>query len=328
MIKHYFKPAWWLRNPHLQTIYAKFAGGKREVYTRKEIFELSDGDFLDCRWAGGDVGPIVIILHGLEGSVESHYAKGMLQAAQQRGWRAVVVHFRSCGENLNRLPRGYHSGDTSDVQEFITALKAKEPHTPMMAIGYSMGGNVLLKWLGETRGTSPLMAAVAVSVPFELHVASDRIRKGISSQYQKYFLKPLREKLLCKIAQHQLQIDPSSVMAVQSIYDFDDSFTAPLHGFKSAMDYYLQSSSRYFMNSIQVPTLVIHAKDDPFMSPALIPSRDEVSPYVKLEIYEQGGHVGFVSGWNPFNPQYWLEQRIPAYFEEQLHLSRKPWRIA
>lgn len=328
MKKHYFKPAWWLRNPHLQTIYAKFAGSKREVYTRKEIFELSDGDFLDCRWTGGTVGPIVIILHGLEGSVESHYAIGMLQAAQQQGWRAVVVHFRSCGDTLNRLPKGYHSGDTSDLQEFVTHLKAREPHTPLMAIGYSMGGNVLLKWLGEVGDDCPLMSAVAVSVPFELHVASHRIRQGLSSRYQEYFLKPLRDKLLMKIQEHHLAIDPNAVRAVQSIFDFDENFTAPLHGFKDAMDYYVKCSSRYYMHSIKVPTLVIHAKDDPFMSEALIPSHDEVSPYVKLEIYDRGGHVGFVSGWNPFNPQYWLEKRIPAYFDEQLRFCRKPWRIA
>jgi hypothetical protein len=328
MRKHYFKPAWWLRNPHMQTIYAKYAGSKRAVYTRKEIFELSDGDFLDCRWTGGDVGPIVVILHGLEGSSDSHYAKGMLQAAQMNGWRAVVVHFRSCGEEMNRLPRGYHSGDTADVHEFMMQLKAKEPHTPIMAIGYSMGGNVLLKWLGEVGSECPLMAAVAVSVPFELHIASNRVQHGLARWYQEYFLKPLRDKLLFKIQAHHLEIDPGAVKAVRSILEFDEYFTAPLHGFENAMDYYMKSSSRYFMHNIQVPTLVIHAKDDPLMSPSLIPSHDEVSPYVKMEIYDRGGHVGFVSGWNPFNPQYWLEHRIPDYFAEQLRFLRKPWRIA
>jgi predicted alpha/beta-fold hydrolase len=327
-----FRPAWWLRNKHLQTVFARYAGRRRNIETRKEIFELPDGDFLDCRWAGGQVGPIVVILHGLEGSVESHYAKGIMMAAMQQGWRAVLLHFRSCGDELNRLPRGYHSGDTADLQEFMQYLHHKEPNTPIMAVGYSMGGNVLLKWLGESGANNPLIAAIAVSVPFELHIAAENIGKGFCGRlYQNYFLKPLKEKISIKMELHPAElfaIGRNDLPTIRSIKDFDEVITAPMHGFKNAMDYYAQCSSRYFLEKIQVPTLIIHSKDDPFMTEALIPNHDEISPMVRLEVYDKGGHVGFVSGWNPLRPQYWLEKRIPQFIQEQLVALRRPFRVA
>lgn len=330
--KNSFKPAWWLKNNHLQTILARFLGRRRIIDTRKEIFELPDGDFLDCRWYGGNTGPIVVILHGLEGSVESHYAKGMMIAAAEQGWRAVLVHFRSCGGQMNRLPRGYHSGDTGDFNEFMKALQAREPNTPMIAVGYSMGGNVLLKWLGESGENNPLIGAVAVSVPFELHKAADCIGRSVGGRfYENYFLKPMKEKLLRKMAIHPrefFKVDEITLATIRSVKEFDEYITAPMHGFKNAMDYYFQSSSRYFLQKIQVPTLIIHAKDDPFMTEDLIPTHDEISPMVHMELYERGGHVGFISGWNPLRPQYWLEQRIPAFIHEQLQSVTKPWRVA
>lgn len=327
-----FKPAWWLKNKHLQTIFARVLGRRRDILTRKEIFELSDGDFLDCRWVGGEVGPILIILHGLEGSVESHYAKGMLIAAAEQGWRAVLVHFRSCGEDMNRLARGYHSGDTRDLQEFVKSLQSKEPNTPLMAVGYSMGGNVLLKWLGESGVNNPLVAAVAVSVPFELHKAADCIGSSVSGRfYENYFLKPMKEKFLRKFEMHPQEfnhVELSKVMEIRSVKEFDEYITAPMHGFKDALDYYSQCSSRYFLQKIRIPTLIIHAKDDPFMSEDLIPTYDEISSMVSMELYDRGGHVGFISGWNPFRPQYWLEERIPDFMKEKLVALKRPWRVA
>lgn len=325
---HRFKPAWWLKNPHLQTVYARFAGRKRFVSCQQEIVELPDGDFIDCRWAGGDVGPIVIILHGLEGSVESHYVKGMMRAALALGWRAVLVHFRSCGETLNRLPRAYHSGDTGDIHEFVTRLRAREPKTPLMAVGYSLGGNVLLKWLGETGKDNPLVSAVAVSVPFDLDKSTRKMSQGMSWGYQQYFLNPLKKKILEKAQHHVFPFDMATLKSIVSIREYDEHVTAPLHGFKDAMDYYRQSSARIFMPHIQVPTLLIQSEDDPFMAPNTIPSPNEVSPHVRMEVYEKGGHVGFVSGWNPLKPQYWLEKRIPMFFAEQLAALKKPWRVA
>jgi predicted alpha/beta-fold hydrolase len=327
-----FKPAWWLRNNHLQTIFARFAGRRRDIETRKEIFELPDGDFLDCRWVGGQHGPIVLILHGLEGSVESHYAKGMLMAAAENGWRGVLVHFRSCGPDINRLARGYHSGDTADLQEFVSYLQTKEPNTPIIGVGYSMGGNVLLKWMGESGQQNPLVAGIAVSVPFELQIAADSIGRGIGGRmYENYFLKPMKEKITRKMAIHSeelFRLDATKLESIRSVKEFDEYITAPMHGFKSAKDYYSQSSSRYFLEKIQVPTLIIHSKDDPFMTEALIPGHDEISPMVHMEVYDKGGHVGFVAGWNPLRPQYWLEQRIPEFIHEQLLALRRPWRVA
>jgi predicted alpha/beta-fold hydrolase len=327
-----FKPAWWLKNNHLQTIFARYIGRRREIDARKEIFELPDGDFLDCRWVGGNVGPIVVILHGLEGNIESHYAKGMMIKALEQGWRAVLVHFRSCGDDMNRLARGYHSGDTADLQEFMKYLQHKEPNTPMMAVGYSMGGNVLLKWLGESGVNNPLVAAVAVSVPFELHKAADSIGRSMGGRvYENYFLKPMKEKIELKMRMHpnELQyVDLSKLESIRSVREFDEYITAPMYGFKDVMDYYSKSSSRYFLEKIQVPTLIIHAKDDPFMTEDLIPNIDEISPLVSMEVYDRGGHVGFVSGWNPLRPQYWLEQRIPNFMQDQLVAMRRPWRVA
>ncbi len=326
--EHRFRPAWWLKNPHLQTVYARFAGRKRNVFSRQEIFELADGDFLDCRWAGNNVGPIMIILHGLEGSIESHYVKGMMQAAEQIGWRAVLVHFRSCGERLNRLAKNYHSGETADIAEFVAALRAREPNTPLMAIGYSLGGNVLLKWLGETGKENPLTAAVAVSVPFDLAQATEKLGKNMTWAYQRYFLNPLKQKMLKKGEVHEYPFDAATVKAIVSIREYDERITAPLYGFKDAMDYYRQCSSRIFVKHIQVPTLLIQAEDDPFMGPSVIPQPHEISDRVEMEVYPCGGHVGFVSGWNPLKPQYWLEKRIPLFLEEKLLNLRKPWRVA
>jgi len=207
-----FKPAWWLKNKHLQTIYARYMGRRRVIESRKEIFELPDGDFLDCRWVGGDAGPIVLSLHGLEGSVESHYAKGMLMAAQDHGWRAVLVHFRSCGGEINRLARGYHSGDTNDLNEYVKYLQFKEPNTPIIGVGYSMGGNVLLKWLGETAHSNPLVSAIAVSVPFELHKAAEKIGSGVGGR----FYQNTDEKTAAK-AQKKLEKAAGSTLEVLKI---------------------------------------------------------------------------------------------------------------
>ncbi len=323
-----FKPAWWLRNPHLQTVYARYLGRRRYVKTRKELFELADGDFLDLRWTGGNVGPIIVILHGLEGSVESHYAKGMLRAAQRQGWRAVLAHFRTCGGQLSRLPRAYHSGDTQDFAELVKYLKVREPNTPIIAVGYSMGANVLLKWLGESADQNPLDAAVAVSVPFELHKVSETIGGVLSGKYEQYFLKPLKRKILNILENHDLPLDVNQVIALRSLREYDDYVTAPLHGFKDAKDYYTQCSSRYYLNRIAVPTLIIHSKDDPFMPRDIVPTLDEVSLSVELEIYERGGHVGFITGWNPLWPKYWLEHRIPEYIIQQLSSLKRPFRVA
>jgi predicted alpha/beta-fold hydrolase len=315
-----FKPAWWLRNSHLQTIWpALCRPSVRNIHLQRERLELPDGDFIDLDWmhAQGN-GPIVIILHGLEGSIESHYAKSLLQAFANRGWRGVFMHFRGCSGEPNRLPRSYHSGETGDVNYVVKTLMKRDPGVGVAAVGISLGGNVLLKWMGETGNDNPLKAAIAVSVPFELHKAADRVKHGFSRLYQWYFIRCLRDRLAKKFELTPTPFDISVMYQVQTMYDFDDQVTAPLHGFIDVDEYYNAASSRQYLSTITVPTLILQAKDDPFMTEDVIPDKKELSPSIQMEVTECGGHVGFVMGKYPWHPEYWLEKRIPDFLVEYL----------
>lgn len=315
MTKKPFKPAWWLRNPHLQTLWPVLLRRRvKNLPLQRERIELPDGDFVDLDWIGKyQRGPVVLVLHGFEGNIKSHYAKSILLRMHQCGWRGVFLNFRGLSGEPNRLPRGYHSGETSDVAYVVDYLRARENDLHLSAIGYSLGGNVLLKWLGETGETNPLKAAVAISVPFELHKAAARIQTGFSRFYQWYFLKCLRERLVRKFQTVTPIIDPTLLSSARTINQFDDLYTAPLHGFSGVDDYYNTASSRQYLKKIKVPTLILHAKDDPFMSQDVIPTDEELSSYIELEVSETGGHVGFVEGKFPWRAEYWLEKRIPAF---------------
>ncbi len=316
-----FKPAWWLRNPHLQTLWPVLIRRRMTgLDIERERIELPDGDFIDLDWVGRDqTGPLVLMLHGFEGSIDSHYAKTMLSQLQQQGWRGIFMHFRGCSGEPNRLPRSYHSGETSDLDFIIQLIKQRYPQNTLSAIGYSLGGNVLLKWLGETNNRHALNAAIAVSVPFELHKAATRIQNGFSRCYQWYFLKCLRNRLAYKYQfVSEVPLKPEELSSIRTIMDFDDRYTAPLHGFASANEYYLIASSRQYLRHIKVPTLIVHAKDDPFMSEDVIPRDHELSPAVELEVTEGGGHVGFVTGKFPWSAEYWLEKRIPQFLQDHL----------
>lgn len=308
-----FKPAWWLPGPHLQTLWPVLCRRKKkEIHLRRERFELPDGDFVDLDWAG-DTGPIVLVLHGLEGSIHSNYAQGILQVLVENGWRGLFMHFRGCSGEPNRLPRSYHSGETQDLAWVVGAITRREPLVPFAAIGFSLGGNVLLKWLGESGKSNPLVAAVAISVPFELNKASKRFQRGFSKVYQWHLLNCLRKRLAKKFEDRPPHIGLPPLSSLKTLWEFDEKVTAPLHGFSGAEEYYLLSSSRQFLYKIQVPTLLIQAKDDPFMTEDLIPEIKELSPQVKLELTPSGGHVGFVMGKFPWSSEYWLEQRIPDF---------------
>ncbi len=314
-----FRPAWWLRNRHLQTIWPTlFARGGRLV-TRRERFELDDGDFLDLDWVGHGRGPIVVVLHGLMGSIQSPYARGILRRIEAAGWRGLFVHFRGCSGEANRLPRAYHSGDTGDLAAVIETVHRREPSTPMAAVGYSLGGNALLKWLSETGGRNPLRAAVAVSVPFDIERVADRIHQGFSRVYERRLTRLLQQTLREKIDRFgdQMPVSRSRVRELDDFWSFDDAVTAPLHGFEDARDYYTRSSARQFLPGIKTPTLILHAKDDPFMTPDVIPEPGELSKTTTLEVSDGGGHVGFVGGDWPWAARYWLEERIPLYLQGQ-----------
>ena len=310
VIRSSFAPPWWLKNPHLQTFWPVLLRRQAPLEYRPERLELPDGDFVDLCWTGPETGPLVIVLHGLQGSVSSPYVIGLMRALMSSGTRGVLMHFRGCSGEPNRLARGYHSGDTGDLGVLIDEIRAREPDTPLAAVGYSLGGNVLLKYLGESGERTPLQAAVAVSVPLVLRAASDRLSQGLSRIYDRYLLRALLAGAEKKSAQLSAAgLDVASVLRCQSIREFDERLTAPLHGFSDALDYYTRCSSRSFLGQVQVPTLILHAADDPFMSPSVVPQPEELSAAVTLELSEGGGHVGFVAGLG----RYWLEERIPEF---------------
>jgi predicted alpha/beta-fold hydrolase len=237
----------------------------------------------------------------------------------QCGWRALVMHFRGCSGEPNRLARSYHSGETGDLQTVVTWLRQREPETPLAAVGYSLGGNVLLKWLGEQGERAPLTAAVAVSVPFQLAGAAERMQQGFSRVYQWVLLRSLRRNALRKFRDwHPPPVDLARVRRMRSFWSFDDGVTAPLHGFADVHDYYRRASSRQFLAAIRVPTLILQARDDPFMTASVIPSAAELSPATTLELSEHGGHVGFVEARPRWRVGYWLERRIPLYLASKL----------
>lgn len=302
-----FKPAWWLPGPHLQTLWASLLRRKHKLDIKSERLELADGDFLDLAWVGSGTGPLVLILHGLNGCVNSHYANALLHTIDKFNWRGVLMHFRGCSGVPNRLHRSYHSGETNDLTTVLAELRKREPNIPIYVVGYSLGANVLLKALGENKITNFITAAVAVSVPFELDKTADYMCHGFAKFYQQHLVKNLNNAIAEKF---NLLSKPKH----KTFWEFDDAFTAPLHGFKSASDYYQQSSSRQFLTNIQTPTLILHAADDPFTPSNAIPHMHELNSKVKLELTACGGHVGFVSGKIPGMAKYWLEQRIMRYF--------------
>jgi len=311
-----FQPAWWLPGAHLQTLWPFFVRRMRPPVLEWERLELSDGDFLDLAWHGGGDN-LCVLLHGLEGCYRSHYMPGMMRAVAAAGWRVVVMHFRGCSGTINRLPRSYHSGETGDLRQVLTLLREREEPQRLAAVGFSLGGNVLLKYLGERPGDSALDAACAVSVPFDLAAGAARLERGMSPIYQWWLVRALRRKIRGKFRRMKAPIDLSALGLQQTFRQFDNYVTAPLHGFLDADDYYTRSSSKRFLKYIRTPTLILHAVDDPFLEPNAIPDAEELSPAVRFELSEHGGHVGFVGGGRPWRPEYWLEQRIPVFLSER-----------
>ncbi len=325
--KSQFEPAWWLRNAHAQTVWATIMRPEIPLDLQPQRIELPDGDFIDLFWDNASAGdlhkPIVLILHGLAGSIKSPYAFGLMNAISHSGWRPVFMHFRGSSGEPNRLARYYHSGDTADVAFVVNHLKEKNPNAAISAVGVSLGGNVILKWLGETGTRNSLSGAVAVSVPFELNQATKIMDQGFSKIYQWRLLKQLRQDVQMKFSNNNLicPFDLEHLSRVKNFQEFDDLVTAPLHNFHDANDYYARSSSRQFLPEIKVKTLIIHAEDDPFMPKSVIPTEKELSASTILEISKEGGHVGFISGNKFGRANYWLERRIPEFLATVLKQS-------
>ncbi|MEA3523447.1 MAG: hydrolase, partial [Campylobacterota bacterium] len=261
--------------------------------------------------------PIVTLFHGLEGSYKSPYIIGMMSALEKAGFSSVVMHFRGCSGKENLLPRSYHSGETGDAKAWIAHLQKCYPHAPLFAIGYSLGGNMLLKLISEWGESSPLKASVSISAPMQLDICANQMNRGFSKIYQAHLVKHLNHSLTKKYQKHPMQsllsFKEKDIKTIKTFWEFDNIYTAPIHGFASAKDYYKRSSSKQFLKDIKQKTLIIHALDDPFMTPEVIAKPEEISENIEMELYPHGGHVGFISG-SFFNPKYWLEKRIPHYF--------------
>lgn len=318
-----FRPAWWLPGPHSQTLWPVLFRRRGKLRLVRERVELPDGDFLDLDWNGAarSGAPLVLVLHGLEGSSESPYARGLLAAFRRAGWPAAVMHFRGCGGEPNRLARCYHSGETGDLAWVVGELGRRFPGRPLFAAGVSLGGNVLLKWLGELGSGAPLAGAAAVSVPFDLGRCADRMERGFSKVYRRRLVGELRRKVRVKFgAWDESPIDLSKLSGWRTFREFDENVTSPLHGFEGAEDYYRKASSGPFVARVRIPTLIVQAEDDPFAPGSILPA---LSPTVRLEASPRGGHAGFVAGLVPGRPRYWLEERIPAFFEEALRLRKR-----
>ncbi len=262
--------------------------------------------------------PTLIVLHGLEGSAESCYARMLLQAAADRGWRAAVLHFRDCGDYRNRLPRRYHAGETNDIRFFLERLRTEGHRGPMMAAGYSLGGNVLLKYLGENGISTPLHAAAAVSAPLNLHASAEALSLGFSKIYQRHLLKRMKMAVSRKFDRHTAAFDWRRAMYAKTFDEFDDAVTDTLHGFSGKDEYYDRCSSAGYLKEIQRPTLIINSLDDPFMTPDVIPHENQLSDCVTLELSQHGGHVGFIAGGTPWRPEYYLPKRITDFLATQI----------
>lgn len=311
-----FRPAWWLPGPHAQTVWAALARRVPAFPVRWEIVELPDGDVLELAHVDRPVAedaPTVLVLHGLAGSFESPHVAGLLHAISARGWRAIGFHFRGTARQPNRSVIGYHSGKTDDPRHVLGLLRQRHDG-PLAVAGFSLGANVTLKLLGEDGEDAIVDAAAAISPPLVLEACADRMEHGLSKLYQDRLLRDLGEYVRRK-AEAGVDLDTSVLDEVRTFRDFDDAITAPAHGFADSADYYAKASSRPFLPRIAVPTLVIHAADDPFFTPDVVPEPDELPDCVRFELAARGGHVGFVSGRRPGIARYHVDERVPAFLD-------------
>lgn len=325
-----FRPAWWLRGAHAQTIWGKVARRPSKLRTVAECLATPDGDQVELHHLNASVSsPRVLMLHGLEGSPRSHYVGGMLAQASIRGWGATLLVFRGCGAVPNTARRFYHSGETSDIAHVFATLMTRWPEASWFAVGVSLGGNVLLKWLGEQGSgvaAGRIRAAAAVSVPFDLEAGARHISRGSLRVYDRSFLKSLRRKALAKLARIPDLFDRAKLERARTVFDFDDAVTAPVHGFSDACDYYRRSSSLAYLEGIRVPTLLLSAVDDPFLPSAVLSRAAEVArrnPTITIETPRSGGHVGFVAGSAPWKPVYYAESRVFRFFDSAMERARQ-----
>jgi predicted alpha/beta-fold hydrolase len=315
-----YRSPFWLPGGHAQTMYPYLFLRARPMPLRRERLETPDGDFVDVDWldAPSDA-PALILFHGLEGSSRSHYATAILSAAAARGWRGVVPHWRGCGGEPNRLPRAYHSGDFAEVDWMLGALRSRLGSAPVVAIGVSLGGSALLNWLGREgeKSRAWLRAAAAVSAPIDLMASGSALDRGWNRIYARNFLRTLVPKAIAKERLHPRIYDAAALARVRTMRAFDDLVTAPLHGFRDVVDYWTRGSSKPWLATVRVPTLVLNARNDPFIPGESLPGPADVSSDVTLDQPPRGGHVGFASGGFP-GGLGWLCERLLGFLQVRL----------
>ncbi len=314
-----YRPSRWLPGPHAQTIWASRFRSTPSPDTKREQVELDDDDFLNLYWLTQGNGPIVIIVHGLEGDSSSNNVKAMFDVVRKNGWNGVLLLNRNCGGFSNRLQRTYHAGETGDLDFVVNLVKKRFPDVPLMLYGYSLGGNTMLKWLGEKGDHAGISAAAAVSIPFDLASSTAILDKGFSKIYQKHFVDLMREAAKRKFRDLAPLFNPGDLNKIKTLWEFDEKVTAPLHGFVNADQYYSESSCKQFLKNICVPTLIMNSLDDPFLERNTFPGPKEVSDMVELEFLQNGGHAAFITGsiWKYFS---WIETRIPEFFKKQMEI--------
>ncbi|OWW22605.1 YheT family hydrolase [Noviherbaspirillum denitrificans] len=308
----------WLPGGHLQTIFPAKCILKPKVQYRRERWRTPDADFIDIDFVDGQPGqPFVVLFHGLEGSSDSHYARALMAHVASLGWSGAVPHFRGCSGELNQAPRFYHSGDAQEVDWIVRHLtdawKKREPSARFYAAGVSLGGNALLRWLGESQRAARIVdAACAVSAPLDLAGGGAALSRGFNMVYTRMFLQTLKPKCLQKLKQFPKLFDRDTMLGARNLYEFDNVVTAPLHGYRDTDDYWHRASAKHVLNDIAVPTLVLNARNDPFLPAQHLPktaSRD-----VTLDYPEHGGHVGFANGALPGRLD-WLPRRMIGFLE-------------
>lgn len=319
-----FRPAWWLPEAHTQTLAGKFLRPRIVPHMERWRLETPDGDFLDLDFTPDPdpARPLVVVLHGLEGHARRGYALSSYEALGRVGLPAVGLNFRSCSGEPNRKARFYHSGETGDLTFVLAHLAECFPGRPLGAIGFSLGGNVLLKGLGEdtAAGPLPIRAAVAISVPYNLSAGASLLEASLMGRaYSQYFLRKLRAKAEQKRELLEGVVDVEEMLTSTSLRAFDDVATAPLHGFANAEDYYTRSSSADFLAGIRAPTLLIHSRDDPFLPQSAVPEVEvEHNPFLSMALTDHGGHVGFVEGVHPGRAHFWAEAEAARFLKTHL----------
>lgn len=347
---------WWLPGGHAQTLYGSLAVQHHRISFLRERVDTPDGDFLDFDWAGpglfadrladgspatpdpllarsaarrhmqpddwaslppAEDAPALVILHGLEGSSKSHYAQSIAQYFRARGWITVIAHFRGCSGVPNRMARAYFSGDSADIDFIFATVRRRVPHARWHAVGISLGGNAMLKYLGEQESEAQwLHAAAAVSVPLDLVACGRALSETAVGRhlYCRHFLRTMRPKVLEKARRFPGTLDALRLAQVRTLREFDDLYTAPMHGYRNALDYWTRASSKPKLKTIAVPTLVLNARNDPFVPAPSLPGTHDCSPQVLLHQPAEGGHAAFVTGAFP-GTLNWLPTRLARYFE-------------